>query len=458
MKNDPASFRDSCGRVYADGDAIYRTVTTAYAEEWQRLGERGVLSALVGRGLLPFEDLAEIPAEFGANTIALLRVPKLPFISYPYEWSFSQLKDAALLTLDLHEAALKEGFILKDASAYNVQFHKGRPVFIDHLSLETWRENQPWQAYGQFCQHFLAPLALMARKDTRLGKLSQCFIDGIPLDLASSLLPARTKLSPGLSMHLHLHAAMRKKHGDARRSGDKARAAQMSLQRMLDIAHSLRDTVTGLKLPASATEWGEYYSDTNYTPEARRHKESLVKELAAQKSGHLAVDLGANTGEFSRLLEPYFDLVLAPDGDHSAVDRHWTQARTEKVLPLLIDLSAPSPAVGWANAERPSFTERCRADFVMALAVIHHLRLTFGIPFREQAAWFASLLAPRGRICVEFVPREDSQVQRLLAARDDIFDDYSEADFLNAFERSGLRLAGRHPLRESRRSILVFER
>lgn len=322
MRSDPASFRDPCGRVYIDGANVWRTVTRAYENDWEKLKETGLLSDLTNKGLLPFQETNERIPE--TEAIAVLKSPRLPFISYSWEWSFSQLKDAALLTLDMHSAALEHGFALKDASAFNVQFHDGKPVFIDHLSFEIW-DGKPWQAYGQFCQHFLAPLSLMAKKDTRLGRLSQVFIDGIPLDLASSLLPATTKLSPGLAMHVHMHANMRKKYSDARVSAEKVRAVKMDAQKMLDVADSLRSAVNGLSLSKIDTEWGEYYSDTNYSPAAKLHKEKLVSEIAERHKGAIAVDLGANTGEFSRLMAPHFDLVLAPDGDHTAVDKHWKE-------------------------------------------------------------------------------------------------------------------------------------
>lgn len=455
MRRHPASFRDPCGAVHEEGDAIYRTVTPPYAEEWAALRRCGLLDA---RGLIAFEELPaeRWPSGYPEDTALLLRSQRLPFISYPYEWCFSQLREAALLTLDLQESALERGYTLKDASAYNVQFFQGKALFIDLLSFERWKEGQPWQAYGQFCRHFLAPLALMTRTDVRCGLLSRQWIDGIPLDLASALLPARTKLSPGLCMHVHLHASMQHKHGDGRKSAGKVRRLRMDKKQMTDVVHSLRDTLTRLELPSRETEWGDYYNDTNYTPAARSAKENIVRTVAAAHPGRVAVDLGANRGEFSQLLAPHFTLVLATDVDHTAVDTFWRTPPPSNVLPLVLDMASPSPALGWKCEERQSFFARCRADLVCGLALCHHLRFTCGVPLPEIALAFAALCADGGSALVEFVPREDSQVQRLLARRDDIFDDYTERHFCDAFARAGFRRETRWNLPESERTLHMF--
>jgi len=458
MLRNAASFRDPSGQVYETETWVYRTITAAYAEEWVFLKSCGLLETARNIGLGSFEEVSpeELPTGLPADAIHVLRSPRLPFISCPYEWCFSQLKAAALLTLDLHLLALEHGCILKDASAYNVQFFEAKPLFIDLLSFERWSEGQPWQAYGQFCRHFLAPLALMCRRDCRCGLLSSRWIDGIPLDLANSLLPASSWLSLGLAMHIRLHDSMQRKHGDGRQAAAKVRQMRMSLQKMKDVAQSLKETVLSLKLPTQNTEWGDYYNDTNYTPTARIAKEEAVSRLVAEHPGRLALDLGANTGEFSRLLAPYFALVLSTDYDHTAVEKQWLSPPPKNVLPLVLDLANPSPSIGWACGERLSIIERCKADMVIALALCHHLRFTFGIPFTQMAECFRSLLQKGGYLMVEFVPREDSQVQRLLAGRDDVFDDYEEGEFLAAFCKYGLQLVESIPIEESVRTIHLF--
>lgn len=462
MHADKGSFRDPCGRVYVDGDHVFRTVRAPYQKDWEHIRQCGLLDEARAAGLIDFRILprAEWPQALSRadnEIVDILISPRLPFISMPCEWSFSQLKQAALLTIDLHLLALRHGCILKDASAYNVQFSGPKPVFIDILSFERWQQGQPWQAYGQYCSHFAAPLALMAKTDPRLGLLSELWMDGVPLDLAAKLLPAASRLNPGIAMHILLHSAMRSRHADGREAADKVKKTRMGMEQLADVANSLKNLVKSLKLKNISTEWGDYYDDTNYTVAARQAKMDIVAEFAAQK-GRLAVDLGANTGIFSKLLAPNFELVLAADYDALAVEKNVLNPGAENILPLVLNIARPTPAYGWDCAERPSFIERCQADLLMALALVHHLRFTAGIPFAQMARCFARLLAPRGRAIVEFVPREDSQVQRLLAARDDIFEDYDREHFLRAFESNGFTLIKSQPIAESAREMFLFEK
>ena len=200
------SFRDPSGFVYERDGVLYRRVHRSYAAHYDRLMDSGLYAALVGDGLLvPHEEVGPRGGE--QDPYATLRPERVAFVSYPYEWCFSQLKDAALTTLRIQERALGFDMTLKDASAYNIQFHRGRPVLIDTLSFECYEEGVPWVGYRQLCQHFLAPLALMAHRDVRLGGLLRLHLDGIPLDLASTLLPARTRLDvPQAARRSDLHS------------------------------------------------------------------------------------------------------------------------------------------------------------------------------------------------------------------------------------------------------------
>lgn len=461
IRRNAASFRDPSGYLYEGENEVFRTIRTGYGEEWNYLVSRGLLEKAAALGLIPFRELPReqwpnaLPGE-DAGVARVVASPKLPFVSWPCEWSFSQLKDAALLTLDLHLLALEHGCILKDASAYNVQFLDSKPLFIDLLSFERWRDGQPWQAYGQFCSHFLAPLALMAYRDLRFGLLSRQWLDGIPLDLANKLLPAKCRLNPGLCMHLYLHAFMRQKHGATGETAAKNKSCTLRIGQLKDIAESLRRLVASIRLKEQSSEWDTYYTDTNYSPKAREAKLNAIRNFSG--SGKLALDLGANLGDFSALLAQHFDLVLATDYDALTVERHYLAEHPANVLPLILDISQPTPAFGWRCRERASFKERCQADLVMALALCHHLTFTFGIPFSGIAESFAELLREGGRAIVEFVPKEDSQVQRLLSARDDIFTDYDRDHFISAFLNSGFSLAATLPLPESGREILLFEK
>lgn len=392
---------------------------------------QGLFSFLQQEGdLLPFRE-QENGIEGAWKTLEVTRVP---VISYPYEWSFSQLKDAALLTLKMHKEALKRGMTLKDASAFNVQFMSGRAVFIDILSFERRHDNQPWCAYGQFCRHFLAPLLLMARRDLRYGLFLKDFIDGFPLDLASSLLSWKTYLSPNSFMHIHAHAWMQRKHENERTSAEKARNAQLSQAGMLTLCDGLLDYIAGLSLSGVATEWGDYYSSTNYSSFAFKEKEDIVRRVVREKSPNIVLDLGANDGHFSKIASEVAGTVIAADIDPIAVEKHYLEVRKSNrdIIPMIVDLINPSPALGWHGKERSSFFERCRADMVFALALVHHLAISNNVPLSKIAEMFACL---GHTLIVEFVPKSDSQLQRLLASRKDIFTDYNEDGFRQAFSQ-----------------------
>lgn len=454
-----ASFRDPSGFIFRQGGTVYRQVNRRYREDYDRLIESGLYQALVDRGLLIAHEVVDGPVVEPETAYRILRPEPLEFLSWPYEWSFSQLKDAALATLEIQRLAMQHDMSLKDASAYNIQFHRGRPVMIDTLSFEAYREGAPWVAYRQFCQHFLAPLALMARRDIRLGQLLRVHIDGIPLDLASSLLPKSTRLRPGLAMHLHLHARFQRNY--AATDDSKAVSAQkqprVSRTGLLGMVDGLKRTVTKLTWNPGGTEWADYYNDTNYSDSAFDHKRDLVRNYLESASPSQVWDLGANTGEFSRIAAAQGIPTVAFDIDPSAVEFNYRRLRSEKAawpLPMLLDLTNPSPGLGWSESERDSFMGRGPVDCVMALALIHHLAISNNVPLGRLAGFFSRLCR---QLIIEFVPKSDSQVQRLLRSRVDIFGDYDREHFEMAMsEHFHIRRA--EPVHGSERTLYLMEK
>ncbi len=429
------SFRDPSGFVFTAGGLLYRQVNQVYREEYDALLASGLYAALVREGLMVAHT--EVAPTLAADDRAykVIQPERLPFISYPYEWAFEQLQDAALLTLRIQRLALEHGLALKDASAYNVQFVGCRPVFMDTLSFEHYREGEPWVAYRQFCQHFLAPLALMAYRDVRLGGLLRVHIDGIPLDLARALLPFRARLKLPLLLHIHLHAAAQARYADSAATPAPAvRRGRVSRVSLLGLLDSLESGIRALRWQAGETAWADYYAHTNYSTAALEAKAALVDALLAAVGSLARVcDLGANTGRFSRLACARGAFTVAADVDPGAVTLAYREGKTAGealLLPLLLDLTNPSPDLGWANAEREAFARRGRFDVVLALALVHHLAIANNTPLPSVAAYFAGL-APQ--LIVEFVPKSDSQVQRLLAHRADIFPEYTQAGFERAF-------------------------
>lgn len=423
-----ASFRDPSGFVFKKNAQVYRQVNQSYRDEYDLLMQSGLYLQLKDEHLLIEHHKTDIkPDEPG---YLVIKPRQLPFISYPYEWSFSALKDAALLTLKIQKAALSYEMSLKDASAYNVQFIDSKPIFIDTLSFEKFNAAKPWVAYRQFCQHFLAPLALMAYNDLYLGSFSKNYIDGIPLDLATHLLPAKTKYKLGLGVHLHMHAKSQATHTDPKIH---ERRQNFGKTKMLGIIDSLESTVRSLHPPKQKTTWGEYYTFTNYQASAFKNKFKIIDQWIAKLKPKSVWDAGANDASFSRLASKKGIFTLASDIDPIAIEVAYRKNKSENdqnLLPLVIDLTNPSPAIGWANQERDSFISRCNFDLSMCLAFIHHLSIANNLPFSYVAELFYKTSK---NLIIEFVPKKDSKAAHLLASREDIFAEYNEAAFEKAF-------------------------
>lgn len=448
-----ASFRDPGGFLFTRDGILYRQINRAYSNDYARLMDSGLYARLIKAGLLiPHVEVEQSPVE-SKDAFKVIQPERVPFISYPYEWSFSQLKDAALATLSIQKRALKLEMSLKDASAYNIQFVRGKATLIDTLSFELYKEGQPWVAYKQFCQHFLAPLALMSYRDVRLSQLLRVYIDGVPLDLAGGLLPARTKFNFGLLAHIHIHASAQKRYSD---KAIKPLSNSINKQALISLIESLENTIRNLTWKPAGTEWGGYYENTNYSGAAFEHKKQLVREWAAEKNPRLIWDLGGNTGVFSREAASSGAFTVSFDLDPAAVEQNYQTVKSTKeqnVLPLVLDLTNPSPALGWNNNERDSFTSRGPVDMILALAVIHHLAISNNVPLPQLADFFAKRC---GWLVIEFVPKSDSQVQKLLASREDIFPNYSLEGFEEAF--SSLFITHKAEIiRDSERTLFLLE-
>jgi ribosomal protein L11 methylase PrmA len=455
---DPASFRDPSGFVFRRDGILYRQVQRAAASDWNAFASSGLYAGLVADRLIVEHTEVSLELAALADAIAVVRPRPVEVISYPYEWCFSQLKEAALLTLELQSRALDAGMRLKDASAYNIQLDAGRPILIDSLSFEVAEPTEPWPAYRQFCEHFLAPLALMAHRDARCGLMLRDFIDGIPLDLAVRLLPWQTRLNLGLSAHLHLHAGAQRRAAKEPPppEGAEPRRRRISETGQRALLDSLRRTVDGLRYDPSS-QWTGYATATSYSETGTASKRSLVGEMLASIGGRMAWDVGANVGVYSEVAADAGYRVVAFDQDAASVEAHWRRVRGDRnpsILPLVLDLANPSPALGWALAERASFLERGEPHVLLALALVHHLAIGNNVPLPEVARLFARM-APWG--IVEFVPKEDPMTRRLLAARPDIFAHYTIDGFRDAFG-GPFRIAREAPIADSPRTLFLLER
>lgn len=456
LTRDAASFRDPSGFIYRDDRGILlRQVNECYRSHFDQLVHSGLLDVLIQQRLLVEHEETSAERDASPGVYKVIRPRELNFISYPYEWSFSALKDAALLTLDIQRLAIEYGMTLKDASAYNIQLDGSRPIFIDTLSFERYDEGGAWVAYGQFCRHFLAPLALMSKVDVRLNSLLAAHVDGVPLDLASRLLPNSTWLNVGLVLHLHLQSRMVKR--DALKQAAVPAAARISKAALLAIIASLRRTINSLRWKTGPTTWSDYYSTNNYSDAEFTHKKHLVSQALRQWSPCEVWDFGANTGVFSRIACELGCRTCAFDMDPGCVEagyRFCRDAGESLLVPLLLDLSNPTPGTGWANREHRSLLERGPTDVILALALVHHLAIANNVPLDDIADFFALL----GRnLIIEWVPKSDRQVQRLLASRTDIFSAYGITDFERAFARHFSTLACT-PIANSGRVLYVMRR
>ncbi len=450
-----SSFRDPSGFLFVQDGVLYRQVNKICKEDYDKLIESGLYQELVDKKLLvPHEEAGP---ELAQSDLAykVIRPEELNFVSYPYEWCFSQLKDAALNTLKIQKIALGHGMGLKDANAYNMQFHGGRPVLIDTLSFEVYKEGSPWVAYKQFCQHFLAPLALASYTDVRLNSLLRAHIDGVPLDLASKLLPLRSRFSATILFHIHLHSGSQKRHADSGDAGalKKAQLSKGALVRLMD---TLIAAVSRLRWTPKGTEWGEYYEDTNYSDTAQEHKKEIVDEMLDAVGPGSVWDMGGNTGLFSRIASDKGISTVSFDVDPAAIEKSYRESKKRKesnLLALVQDLTNPSPSLGWAHSERDSLLARGPADMVLALALVHHLAISNNVPLDKLAEFFADLARS---LVIEFVPKSDSQVKRLLATREDVFPRYDRENFERAFEKL-FSIEQSIPVKESERTIYLMK-
>ena len=454
-----SSFRDPSGFVYKKNGEIYRQVNHSYEAEYEQLMSSGLYNSLVKSNLLVKHEKINRVNLLTEHTHKIIKPEIIPYISYPYEWSFSQLKDAALCTLEIQKIALKHGMILKDASAYNIQFLKGRPIFIDTLSFETYEPGNPWVAYKQFCQHFIAPLALMAYTDIRMSQLLRIYVDGIPLDLTSKLMPIKTWLKYSLLTHLHLHAKTQKFYADSAGKGNKDHKARPISKLGFDaLMDSIYSCVKNIDWNLSKTEWGDYYTATNYENEAMLHKETLIGEfLEVLPKTSFLHDLGANDGRFSRIAVKKGHTVISQDIDPVAVEKNYLYEKKQEeknILPLLQDINNPSGGIGWGAEERESFFSRCKNENVLALALVHHLAISNNVPLNKLSEFFSRLAA---YLIIEFASKDDSQVERLLATRVDIFPKYTIEGFEEAFSEH-YEIIKKQSIKKSHRVLYLMKR
>jgi hypothetical protein len=430
---EPGSFRDPDSRVFYAGDAVYRALSADGLDDYLALQEAGLLEdpRIVATELV--RDAPELGAHLVKETAGVLRHERIPFVSYPYEWTFSMLKDAALLQLDLLLAALERDLVLKDSTPYNVQFRGARAVFVDVGSFERLRPGEPWAGYRQFCMLYLYPLLLQALKGVRFQPWLRGSLEGITATEMRALMSLRDRFRRGMTTHVFLHARLERRYED--RGGEvreDLRRAGFRKALIVANARKLRALVQRLHWDPPPGVWTAYGERNSYSDADVARKEDFVREAARACSPRLVWDIGANNGRYSRLAAEHAQTVVAIDADQGPLELLYRELRDEgdeRILPLTIDLADPSPGLGWRGLERGALATRGRPDLVLALALVHHLTITANVPVREVVDWLAGL---GSALVVEFPTREDPMVKRLLAPkREGLHPDYE----LGHFER-----------------------
>ncbi len=425
------SFRDPAGYVFLRDGVVLRALREEGDADWQLLNASGLYAFLVEKNLLlAHDEMIGVPG-LDSDVKRVLRPEQLPFYSFPYEWSFSQLRDAALLTLRVLRLALKRGMTLKDASAYNVSFLGAQPVFADILSFTRYEEDAPWQGYLQFCEQFFVPLLLSRRAGRSVSALLRAWHDGVPLPVGARLLRGFGMLRPAQLMHVHLHARSMRRNAAAPLG--EGRVPRQSLQQTRALVDSLERAIRRMKLPQVSSAWTGYYDDTVYDAAETREKEDTVRQWTQALSPATVWDLGSNTGRYARIAAEGGAQTLAMDADDAVVDSMYRELKSEEpgnITPLVMNLANPSSGVGWAHEERPSLADRGPADLVLYLGLLHHLRYTHMLPLEKQAAFLARIAR---HVILEWIPPEDPNVRGLAVGSRANFA-YSRALLISALE------------------------
>lgn len=447
-----SSYRDPSGFIFLHDGICYRQVNKIFKDDFDFFISSGCYESLVKKGLLIPHQIINGNLTGSREYYKTLQPEPVKFISYPYEWSFDMLKDAALLTLQLVKEVISYGLILKDATPYNIQWHGRKLIFIDTLSFEKYNEQEPWIAYRQFCECFLSPLLLMHYSKMPLHQMQLAYPEGIPLAVTKSLLPARSKFSFHTYLHIHLHAVM-----SSKKKVSNTRINKFSKQKLLNLISSLETLITKLKLPGQRSAWSEYYEEASQRNNYLESKKTLIRQwLNTLNDIETAVDLGANNGECSRLLSEKNIYTVAADFDPYCINNLYNSLKKtgeKNIQPLIIDLSNPSPSIGVNNKERSSFIRRVQVDLVMALAIIHHLAIGKNIPFDMIADLLQRI--SRKYLVIEFVPKSDEKIQLILSGKKDVYTMYTEEYFEQAFKKY-YRIAGKETIGTSARILYLM--
>lgn len=456
------SFRDPAGHVLISDNRVFRSINEVAREDYEAIRDKGALARAIKQGyLIDFNELAKSDWPLDVLDAAyLVEHPRIPYISYPYEWSFSQLKAAALHHLDFQLTLLESDVVLSDATAYNIQFIGSKPVFIDLLSLRRYKKGEFWSGHRQFCEQFLNPLLLRALNGISHNSWFRGSLEGISTADLARLIPFSKKFSWNVMSQVILLGKLEQKVINAPdKLVEKARSRrELSKAAYRGLLSQMRNWISKL-VPAGRekTVWGDYAHTHTYTSKEAALKRQFVKDFVVATKPKTLVDIGCNTGDYSvAALEAGAEYVIGFDFDQKTIDLAFSRAIDQQLpfLPLFLDAANPSPDQGWRQAEREGFMGRTKADALVALAFEHHLAIAKNIPIQQVVQWLVNI-APHG--VIEFVPKSDSTIQKMLALREDIFCDYNIETFETHLKKLS-KIVQKQVVSESGRCLFWYQR
>ena len=456
---DSGSFRDRTSRVFIRNGQVFRVLSTLAAADWERVCHQPFFMKLLARGCIVGTDevTGEQVQELGIPDTwpAVLQHSRIPFVSYPYEWSFSMLRVAALLHLEILTEAIQADTILKDATPYNVQFQGANPVFIDIGSFVRLSLGEPWIGYRQFCEMMLFPLLLQAYRRIDIQPVLRANLDGISAREFLRSLSWRDMLRPGVFTHGWIQSLLERSSGGGHENTAEAlKSSGFGRQLILNNLAQLTKLVRRLKWKPPQTQWTGYRHELPHVRNDAEAKAEFVRSVCLTTHRQLVWDLGCNDGHFSRIAACNADYVVAMDQDHGCVERFYRELSTEgssNILPLCIDLLNPSPAQGWRGRERVRLEDRGQPNLVLCLGLIHHLVIAGNIPLPEVVDWLASLKA---EVVLEFPSKLDPMVRGLLRNKRDQYEDYSLSCLEATLQEFGFRIRQQAKLPSGERTLL----
>ena len=461
MIKEPGSFRDPAGNIFYQNGKIFRILSTLGEKRISFILKNKILEKSIKKKFLVNTSVLNEGDKIKNNIYQeniILEHEEIPFISYPYEWSFSQLKEAAIFHLDFNLFLLENNVNLIDSSAYNVQFIDNQPIFIDVLSMKEYKDGTPWEGHKQFCENFLNPLILKSKKGIKFNNWFKGNIEGIETSELNKILNLFDKFSYNIFVHVHLLNKLEEKFKNKKSLKlNSVRKTFLSKNQLMAMMKQLRNFISKLKDHKSISTWDTYSIENSYSNSAENEKKEIVRKFFIKNRFNLVCDLGCNDGEYSEIaLNNSCNRVIGFDFDLNAIEKAFIRSKKKNLnfLPLYFDASNPSTKLGWNENERKSFKERANFDGLIALAFEHHLAIAKNIPLKDVIKWLTSL-APKGLI--EFIPKDDDTIQKMLELKGDIFKNYNMENFENYLSLY-CKIISKNYIKETKRIIYEYER